>query len=228
MDKQTRDILQRPFEKELIKQRKGPGGKQFAYVEIQHYLRRLNEAFGHEWSLEIVRREQYEDQVIVEVKITAGNVVKMGLGGAVILRRKDDGSMVSLADSFKIGEADAVKRAARLLGVGAELYLDPPESDAWQQDTSRTGLPFPADGESLARNGRVTTAQLNKLQELVGELGSEWSSFRQWVRETRGVNVEYASRSVASELIGDLLDRLQTHRRTRRSNGGFADTGAQQ
>jgi hypothetical protein len=64
-------------------------------------------------------------------------------------------------------------------------------------------------------NGRVTAAQLGKLRELVHQIGGEWSAFRTHVRTSHGVNIEYASRRLASTLIEELLERT----RQRKSNG---------
>lgn len=66
MEKNIRQVLERPFEQELIRTREGPGGMQLTYVEVQAYIDRLNEAFDGAWSFELISREQVEDQVIVE------------------------------------------------------------------------------------------------------------------------------------------------------------------
>ncbi len=209
MDKKIRDILTRPFDKAAIKTRKGPGNKLLQYIELQEILDRLNEAFQHDWSLNVVSREQFEDQVVVEVRLAAGGIEKTGIGGSSVRRNKNDRRLLSLADDFKMAEADAVKRAARSFGIAAELYRD--ADCAVSQGEASAG-----DQAGVRQEARISTAQIAKLRELVSELGSDFQSFRQWVRTEQGCNVEYTSRSVGAELIDDLIRRL---RRKRGLNG---------
>lgn len=122
MDEQVRNILERPFPEEVLKQRQGPNGNKLTYAEIQVYVDRLNEAFNGAWSWELVRREVVEDQVVVEGRLTAAGIAKTGVGGTAITRRRDNGAIVSFADDIKTAEADAMKRSCRLLGMGRELY----------------------------------------------------------------------------------------------------------
>ena len=82
MDDETRKILGRHFPAEVLKQRKGPGGIVLSYIEVQHYIDRLNEAFAGAWSFEITHREQVDDQLLVEGRLSAEGVVKTGLGGS--------------------------------------------------------------------------------------------------------------------------------------------------
>lgn len=215
MNDKTREILSRPFGKGLIKTRRGPGGKQLAYVELQAYIDRLNEAFEHRWSHEIVCREQFEDQVIIEVKLTADEITKTGIGGSAIHRNKNDGTIVSLAADFKIAEAEALKRAARSLGMAAELYKDE-EIEIGEHVADARQQPANTNNDGRQPGGRVSKAQLSKMQELVGELGSDWQAFRKWVKSERQINVEYADKRLASDLIDDLIGRL---RRKRSLNG---------
>ena len=48
------EILTRPFEKELVKQRRGPSGITLDYIEQHSAIRRLNEAFDGRWSYRIL------------------------------------------------------------------------------------------------------------------------------------------------------------------------------
>jgi hypothetical protein len=52
MDSNTKDILNRPFDRAQIRERKGPNGRVLSYVAIGDYIARLNEAFN-EWSYEV-------------------------------------------------------------------------------------------------------------------------------------------------------------------------------
>ena len=83
MDAKIKDILNRPFERALIKERIARDGAVLSYVEIGHYLARLHEAF-EDWDYEITETRLLDHEVIVQVRLTAAGVVKMGMGGASI------------------------------------------------------------------------------------------------------------------------------------------------
>lgn len=216
MDTKTRMILERPFESTLLKQRQGPGGQVFTYVEIGAYLRRLNEAFNADWSFEVTKREQHDDQLLVEVRLTAGGVVKTGLGGASVTRRRDNGKLVSLADDYKKCEADALKRACRLLGIGAHLYdddvaeLDNHESEVIATHDAASARRVQEQGrasstqaleQTRATRARLSSKQLAAIWSLAQQRNLERSAFRARVRDRYGVQPEFLSRTQASELI---------------------------
>ena len=77
----NRELLEKPFAPEKIKQRDGNFGKTLDYVEGHTVIQRLNDAFDSEWSFEILKHEILEDkdEVIVQGKLTAENVVKTRL-----------------------------------------------------------------------------------------------------------------------------------------------------
>ena len=204
MNEKTIAIINRPFDPKHIKTRLGPDGKTLSYAEVQTYVDRLNEAFGNEWSFELARREQTEDQVIVEVRLTAGNVIKTGLGGASIIRRRDNGEVVDLANDYKRAEADALKRACRLLGIGAELYGS--EQDA---DDTGTQVGHTNDGEDNPRSQpppreRLTSAQLGAIKAISRKQGLDSTTLRRDIKAKFGVEVEYLSKKQASEVISGL------------------------
>lgn len=212
MNEKTIQTLKRPFPKEVIKRRRSAEGKMFAYVEIQHFVDRLNEAFAHDWSFELTHHEIGNEQVIVEVKLTAGGLVKTGIGGSSITRRTDK-SIVSIADDLKIAEADALKRACRFLGIGAELYaadqdddgsgvISGPPSSANTPPTGSHTLPF---GERAhAPRERLTSAQLNAVKAIAKKRGLNPADVRQQIKVTYGVEVEYLTKRQASEVITSL------------------------
>jgi hypothetical protein len=165
-------ILKRPFAQELIKHREGHDGKQLGYVPIQHYLDRLHEAFDHDWSFELTRREIIGDQILVEVKLTAAGLIKTGIGGAAITLGEDNKTVLSLADDIKMAEADALKRACRLLGIGSELYAIEQDDGSRRhlQPTSRRREPPPgwsplSPPSPLPPRERLTSAQLKGIKD---------------------------------------------------------------
>ena len=215
MNDEQQKQLERPFETSVIKKRRGPGGKELSYVSVAEYVKRLNSVFGSDWSFELTGREHLDSQVLVEGRLTAGGVIKGGIGGAEI-RRSRDGAPGSLSDAFKSASSDCLKRCCRLLGIGLSLYGD---------DEPPANTPTAEFGNSSSNGpgGRISRAQLDKLRELVGELGAQWPSFKGWVKTEHGVAIEYATRQLASDLIGELIGKVHA----RKGNGIFQTGGVQ-
>ena len=211
MKKEIVQILKRPFGQELIKHRQGHDGKMLSYVEIQAYVDRLNEGFDHDWSFELTRQEIIGDQILVEVKLTAAGLIKTGIGGTAITRGEDNKTVLALADDIKMAEADALKRACRLLGIGGELYATEQDDDAGiisspppangnpRQDGPHSQPPSP-----LPPRERLTNAQLNAIKTIARKQNLDPTNLRRQIKQTYGVEVEYLTKRQASEIITDL------------------------
>jgi len=211
MKKEIIQILKRPFAQELIRHRQGHDGKQLDYVPVQHYVDRLHEAFDHDWSFELTRREIIGDQILVEVKLTAAGLIKTGIGGAAITRGEDNKTVLSLADDIKVAEADAMKRACRLLGIGSELYATeqdddggvisgPPRSVPAQHRAGPHSLP----PSPLPPRERLTSAQLNAIKAIARKQNLDPANVRRQIKKDYGVEVEYLTKRQASEVITGL------------------------
>jgi len=203
------------------------------------YVDRLNQRFNGSWSWGLTSRQQVEDQIIVEGRLTAAGITKTGLGGTTITRRRDNNQMVGLADDLKIAEADAIKRACRLLGIGRDLYLNDadvaaPSPQPRSSAPSPGGVPAaapsmtrrpvaaapvevtappamtPASPAHAVRN-RLSSKQFGALRSLSRGTGHDDRTFKEEVRKRYGVEVAYLSRSQASELIGELLAQTKGH-----------------
>ena len=223
-------ILKRPFAQELIKHRQGHDGKQLSYVEIQAYVDRLNEGLEHDWSFELTRREIIGDQILVEVKLTAAGLIKTGIGGAAITRGEDNKTVLSLADDIKMAEADALKRACRLLGIGSELYASeqdddsgvisspPPANGNHHQDGPHSLPPSP-----LPPRERLTSAQLNAIKAIARKQNLDPANVRRQIKNDYGVEVEYLTKRQASEVITDLDGNKPSNRNG--TNGKHAWAG---
>jgi hypothetical protein len=120
----NRELLEKPFAPKQIKQRVGNFGRTLDYVEGHSVIQRLNDAFDAQWSFEILRHEILEDkdEVIVQGKLTAENVVKTQFGSSQIARARNTGEIISLADDLKAAATDSLKKCATMLGVGLQLY----------------------------------------------------------------------------------------------------------
>ena len=143
----NRDILEKPFGPEQIKQREGNFGKKLDYIEGHAVIQRLNDAFDGEWSFTLTHHEILKDtdEVIVIGQLNADGIVKSQFGSSRITRAKETGDIISLADDLKAATTDALKKAATLLGVGLRLYRN-----ERPQGGNRNGDSLPNGGN---RNG---------------------------------------------------------------------------
>ena len=211
MKSEVIQILKHPFPKELIKHRTGDDGKELDYVTVQSYLDRLNEAFNHDWSFELTHRDIIGEQVVVEVRVAAAGLIKTGLGGAPITRSEDSKTVVALADDFKMAEADALKRACRLFGIGGELYASEQDDDGGvisgpspsvpAQHRAGPNSPPPSP---LPPRERLTSAQLKGIKDRVKAQGLDPAAVRKHIKTVYGVEMEYLTKRQASGVITGL------------------------
>ena len=120
----NREILEKHFGSEQIKQREGNFGKMLDYIEGHSVIQRLNDAFDADWSFTIIRYDIFRetDEVLVQGELKAGNVVKMQFGSSKITHARKNGDIISIGDDLKAAATDALKKAATLFGVGLHLY----------------------------------------------------------------------------------------------------------
>ncbi|MFO0564311.1 MAG: Rad52/Rad22 family DNA repair protein [Polyangiaceae bacterium] len=195
-----KDLLTRPFRPDQIKQRKGHHGQMLSYVDVAAVIERLNEAFEHGWSFEIVQHEIQQGEVIVLGKLTAGGVIKTAFGGSGITTDKV-GDVLSVADDLKAASSDALKKCASMLGVALELYGGskerPPERESAPSVAAR---PRP-----LMPHERVTSRQLAALHSAARRTGLEKRDLEVFLEERVGHAVlNELSRADASKLISEL------------------------
>ena len=155
------ELIEKEFEKDKIKSRKGKSGAVLSYVETAEYIRRLNQVFDYNWSFEIVDDRIEGDFVIVKGKLVAEGITKMQYGTSLITKSKHDGEMIAIGDDFKAAASDCLKKCASLFGIGLHLYNG---SDA--ESASGMNKVTPNKGRD-----RVTKAQLNKIKALRMKLG---------------------------------------------------------
>lgn len=110
-----------------IKQRPGRGGKSFSYVEVGYVIQQLNQAFSRAWDWEIQEQQIGNKQVWVKGKLTVYfakdfSITKSSFGGSDI-KTTQDGTTVDIADDLKAASADALKKAASMLGIAADVYF---------------------------------------------------------------------------------------------------------
>ena len=236
---ELRDIFRRlaePFPEEAVERtkasvtRKGYDTTGYKYTYI---VQRLNEVLGVggfrvQPDFTIKERKSRNGAPLYDV--TCDLIMQLG--------RWDAGKFLPFAEAPGTGghtsttEADAkkgsftngFKKVAAFFGCGWQAYAGcidddnlPPAHDDWHDAesdaTERVSNP-PVNGRD-EHNGRITSGQLAKMRELVDEVGGDWARFREHVRKERNVNVEYANRKMASEIIEELIQMA----RRRRSNG---------
>ena len=120
----NRELLEKPFAPDQIKQREGNFGRMLDYIEGHTIIQRLNDAFDAEWSFRIISHEIVKevDEVLVLGELKAFDIVKSQFGSSKIKRARETGEIISLADDLKSAATDALKKTATLLGVGLQLY----------------------------------------------------------------------------------------------------------
>ena len=130
----NRELLEKPFAPEQIKQREGRDGR-LDYVEGHSVIARLNEAFEGHWSFEIMRHDILleRNEVLALGKLSADGVVKMQFGASRIERDETSNEIVCLGDDLKAAGTDALKKCATFLGVGLHLYGERPASRSVQR-----------------------------------------------------------------------------------------------
>jgi recombination DNA repair RAD52 pathway protein len=120
-------VLAQRTPKEAVRYREGPGGRKIPYVEGAWVIRQLNLAFGWDWDFEIRDRQVITgpDGKPAEVVVLGRLTCRLPDGRVVV--KEDFGSEafkpgVQAGDVFKSAATDALKRCARALGVGLDLY----------------------------------------------------------------------------------------------------------
>ena len=210
----VREVLEAPFDAELIKTRPGSYGAELSYVEGHEYIKRLNEAFAGAWSFEVVEHRVLESEVLVLGKLTCELGNKTAFGGSSITYAKDSGEIISLADDLKAAATDSLKKAASLFGVGLHLY----GGDTATQGTTDTAPPKQRQSRSKPSNGngdghgngdsddapRLTSRQLGAILAIGKNTGLDREALNEMAFERFSRRLEFLSKHEASWLIDEL------------------------
>jgi hypothetical protein len=124
------DLLSRKTPPKYIKKRKGRGGKELSYVEINYVQAVLNAVFAFDWDVKVIDRivSMQDNFIAMLVELTLrfadGHVVtKHAWGGADIKRAADgSGKLVDFADDLKAAQSDGIKKAASMAGVAWDVF----------------------------------------------------------------------------------------------------------
>ena len=169
----NRELLEKQFDKEQIKQRKGTYGNMLDYVDTRTVIQRLNDAFEGNWSFEIVSHEQHAGEVSVLGKLTADGISKTQFGSNKISTSKQ-GEVISIGDDLKAATSDSIKKCATLFGVGLYLYgTDKSDSDqpSDKNTSQHTGKSDMSEMSGNKGNGNgITKDQLALIKKLRTQL----------------------------------------------------------
>lgn len=213
----NRELLEKPFDPDQIKQREGNFGKMLGYVEGHSIIQRLNDSFEANWSFAILKHEILKDtdEVVVLGELSSNGIVKTQFGSSRITRARETGEMISLADDLKAAATDSLKKAATLLGVGLHLYSRDghpskrqPTSDG--KNTAGSNANSNPDRNNSRHggnggNGRISAKQHKYVLDLIKELGWTKGELNQKCIQAYGAGLDYLNRNDASSLIDELL-----------------------
>ena len=204
----NRELLEKPFSPDQIKQREGLYGDVLDYIAGAAVIQRLNEAFNAEWTFEILDHHIYEKEVVVLGKLTAQGIAKCQFGKSKITRTKETKAEVSIGDDLKAATTDAIKKCATLFGVGLHLYFEgagegassAPNGNKETAAASRGN----GKGNGESQNGRLTAKQLSAIFALAK--AKDWSNkdVRDFTQEMFGKMPDFLTKKEASAVIQHL------------------------
>jgi len=219
----NRELLEKEFGPEQIKQREGNFGKTLDYIEGHSVIQRLNDAFDADWSFVIIKHEiiKETDEVIVLGELGAGTIKKTQFGSSRITRTRNTGDMLGLADDLKSAATDSLKKCATMLGIGLHLYNkddennqrpnggNQPNGQGWNNNQSSgnggndNGYQHNGNWNGNS-NGRITAKQHSFIQSLLKNKGITKSEVNKKCVDMYGSVLDYLSRADASNLIAEL------------------------
>lgn len=197
MKTETTNILDKPFDNALIKQKKTKEGDVLNYVEGSQYIRRLNQAFGYNWSFEITDMKVVKDEVIVLGKLTADGVTKMQYGTS-----GESNGNKAMGDRVKAAGTDALRKCSSLFGLGLHLYEGGQHSGGNgnnnQPDNNHQNNGY-EDTET-----RLTSKQLKAIHAIRTKLEITDAGLKELCQKRFNKTPDYLSKQQASVLIDEM------------------------
>ncbi len=215
----NRELLEKPFGPEQIKQREGNFGKTLDYLEAHSVIQRLNDSFDADWSFTIIKHEiiKETDEVVVLGELSAGAIKKNQFGSSRITRARNTGDMISLADDLKAAGTDSLKKCATMLGIGLHIYSKDGRNNQRSAGENhangqiRNNNPQSSDGgngngyrSNGNGNGRLTVKQHDYILSLLKNKGISRNELDERCVNVYGTGLDYLSRSDASSMISEL------------------------
>ncbi len=214
----NRELLEKPFPPEAVRQREGNFGHLVDYIEGHSVIQRLNDALEGGWSFEVLEHRVFEslDEVLVLGRLSTHGLVKSQFGASGIKRNRETQEVICMADAFKAAATDALKKCATLLGVGLDLYAGMDEQPARKAENSRHTFPGGAKPQlrqptshkaNADSNGRVTAKQHRYLLSLAKDHGMTTKQLNAHCVQAYGAGLDFIKRKEASALIESLNNK---------------------
>lgn len=214
MDEKTIKCLVEPFPESALKKRAG-ARKQLIYVEGAVVVERLNKAFDHGWTWEIIeyfvdeapndRNGNPQHDVTVRGRLTVypEGIIKEAFGG---VRVGAAGKGECRGDDLKGASTDALKKAASLLGVGLHLYSDEIDTGEPHDEVSAVRSTTQSSPQTQSMDV-VSEAQLKAITAISRQLSMKPEQVVQMCKTTwKKAGPRELSKKQASELISQLKE----------------------
>ncbi|MDA1190052.1 MAG: Rad52/Rad22 family DNA repair protein [Candidatus Poribacteria bacterium] len=201
------EIIEQPFEPSELKSRPGSYGKPITYAPLKSYIERMNEAFGYDWSNDVIKVERGEDEIVAIVKVTASGVAKTQAGSKHVTRDKE-GNAFCLGDDTKAAISDGFKKCCQLFGIGLHLLSD--EEDTVPESRGARNGSRQSQPRTTSRTvGGITEKQIAYIKRLRTDLGWSQDDVRGMSDQLfRTTDVASLNQTQASTLINELKKHL--------------------
>ncbi|SDJ18564.1 Rad52/Rad22 family DNA repair protein [Alteribacillus bidgolensis] len=109
--------LQEAFPEEVVRKRKINDKVTYSYIEVDHYVERLNHVAGNTWSW-LLQKEPvlYDKEVLVIGTLDIMGAKRDGIGTAPL--KKQNGAATNLKYAIRSASQDALRDACDLFGMG--------------------------------------------------------------------------------------------------------------
>ncbi len=180
--------------KDAIYSHPGRGGKTFTYVTGFWIARQLNALFDYNWDWKVLREHIGQTQVWVLGSLTIRleteggkyvTVFKEAFGGADIKMASGTSNVIDIGDDLKGASTDALKKAASLFGLAADVY-------------------GPSEGTTKDEN-QIAPEILTALFRRGGQLDWSEEQTREWIKKEGGAELEELTKAKVQSLLGELV-----------------------
>lgn len=223
IDSGVRSVLEEKIPKKLIQTREGAGKQKLSYVSGNFVIDQLNRAFNYAWSWSVDEcwivpsiPKRWKDRTSGKETVTEQPPVAHVRGTLTAMLKDEKGVYIEVSKSatgsktiiggateqesiFKSAGTDALKKAASLFGIGAQLYRDDKEQSYFE---SRIGESY-WDDEMKSRY-EDEWSYIKKLESMeldVDEIVDTWSdgAFKSVRNLTPDALVEFVANTRAQE-----------------------------
>jgi hypothetical protein len=220
----AQEILRRKFTTGQCETRKGPGGFTLTYVAHFAVIDRLIEAVGignFQWTISSV--------VVADNMVTVQGDLTLWLGERWVTNSgvSTEALKGDLEKCTKTADTDAMKRAARLFGVGLHLYDKHDDAKPAARPAARPAAKKRSTGGAASG---PTEKQRNYLKVLAKNQGLSNEEFASRIELIKGKSIKSMSVAEVSELIdwvkeADLGQAVQETLDRENHAGGHDDSG---